>query len=523
VEPAFNRGLRLAGLFTLGLALVVFFVVFVWSFQYLPGTDAYYYALQAQSILDTAHLKVPDHGAVYYVVAALTRLGLPIETAFRASLTAIFLLYQAGVLLLVLRTKKTLQAIAALLWALSSPLIAFHAIEFPNLTLALATTPIWFSLAITPTQRSRFYLAALLVAAAIVHPVAAVLAVFFGVIVLGFDLAKPLGSIKNAFRTRALFAMAGAAVLLVWAAFIYLGITLRFSSLLRAGPPALVGLVRSSDIPNELKLTVLSFWSVLALLFIIGWRILDRKWKLLALLCLALPLFPDDLSGLAGVGGRLAIAFIFPSLPLIVGLSHQFARDTPVERFPRVPVLNRKWSERFAVIAVAIAATLFTFRMEAYRPLLIVDDYGTYEKVVTALKDAKIPMLIAHRGLDFFYTYRLRQDAFHFDPEPGWNRAEIWRVAARITPEEIAFYSAPTCPWGETAKVIRDTEYILVREDCWEQLRIRLKRDDNPDLYTEVWEDMENPSQPRPAFLRERHRDAGTESLSQPIHRTTSQ
>jgi hypothetical protein len=123
-------------------------------------------------------------------------------------------------------------------------------------------------------------------------------------------------------------------------------------------------------------------------------------------------------------------------------------------------------------------------------------------------------MLIAHRGLDFFYSYRLRRDAFHFDPEPNWNRSQIWRVAVRITPEEVAYYSPQACPWGQTARLIPGTDYVLVREDCWEQLRARLNRDDNPDLYTEVWENMENPAQTRPAFLRDRHGDFGADPFS---------
>jgi hypothetical protein len=133
------------------------------------------------------------------------------------------------------------------------------------------------------------------------------------------------------------------------------------------------------------------------------------------------------------------------------------------------------------------------------------DDYAAYEKVVTALGKTDIPLLIAHRGLDFFYSYRLRRDAFHFDPEPEWKRTEIWRVAMRITPEEVAFYSPPSCPWGQTATTIPGTDYLLVREDCWEQLRARIPQSENPDLYVEVWENMENPSQPRPAFLRARY------------------
>lgn len=47
----------------------------------------------------------------------------------------------------------------------------------------------------------------------------------------------------------------------------------------------------------------------------------------------------------------------------------------------------------------------------------------------------------------------------------------------------------------------------VLREDCWEQLRARLTRKDNPDLYTEVLENIENPSQARPEFLRARHRE----------------
>ena len=81
-------------------------------------------------------------------------------------------------------------------------------------------------------------------------------------------------------------------------------------------------------------------------------------------------------------------------------------------------------------------------------------------------------------------------------------------MAARITPEEVAYYSPPGCRWGETGKMIRGTDYLLVREDCWEQLRAQVTRDDNPDLYTELWESSENPSQKRPGFLRARYQNS---------------
>jgi hypothetical protein len=155
-------------------------------------------------------------------------------------------------------------------------------------------------------------------------------------------------------------------------------------------------------------------------------------------------------------------------------------------------------------------------RLNNYRTILGGYDYSSYEKVAADLRHEQISMLIAHRGLDFFYSYRLRRDAFHFDPEPGWKRVEIWRVALRITPEEVAYYSPANCLWGETARTIPGTDYLLVREDCWEQLRANVSPKDNPDLYVEVWEDSENPSQARPAFLRTKHRGGSDKDFPVP-------
>src|SRR5262245_57495992 len=81
------------------------FTTFLARSRYLPGTDAYYYALQSQSLLDTGHLKVPDGDTVPYLVAALARLGLSIEASFKTVLVAIYGLYGIGFLLLASRLK----------------------------------------------------------------------------------------------------------------------------------------------------------------------------------------------------------------------------------------------------------------------------------------------------------------------------------------------------------------------------------------------------------------------------------
>jgi hypothetical protein len=484
----------------LAAALVAFFVYELRSFAYLPGTDAYYYALQAQSLLDIGHLKVADHGVVHYLVASLAWLGLPLEAAVRAILTAIFTLYQVGMFFLMLRLKEQAQPVGTLLWALSSPLIAFHTIEFPSLTLGLATLPFWFCLVLRRSRKWVYWLGALLAVSALVHPAAAAVALFFAATVVLITVLEKEG-VRRRFK---LFipAVAACIVLAVAAAATFLSIKTRLTAL-RPGWPGLLSLANSADVPREMSFTIVAAWLLVAVSFIVDWKISGRRWRLFTGALLGLPLWPDHNGGLDGIGGRLSLLFVFPALPLLAVLWNGFAENS---RF--ASLASRPGVQKILAAAAMVAIALMPLRLRAYHSLLMADDYGAYETVVTGLREANIPMLIAHRGLDFFYSYRLRRDAFHFDPEPEWNRQETWRVAARITPEEVAYYSPPGCRWGETGKMIRGTDYLLVREDCWEQLRAHVTRDDNPDLYTELWESSENPSQKRPGFLRARYQNS---------------
>ena len=486
----------------LGAALLVFFVHELWGFAYLPGTDAYYYALQAQSLLDTGHLKAADHGAVHYLVASLAWLGLPLEAAVRTILTAIFTLYQVGMFLLVLRLKEQAQPVGALLWVLSSPLIAFHTIEFPTLTLALATLPFWFWLVLRRSGKWIYWLGALLAVSAVVHPAAAAVALLFAATVVLIAVQEKEG-LRRRFK---LFtpAVAGCVFLVIASAAVFLSIKTRLATL-RPGWPGLLSVGNSADVPREMSVTIVAAWLLAAGSLIVDWKTGHSRWRLFTGAMLALPLWPDHHSGLDGIGGRLSLLFLLAALPLLAVLCDDLAENPRIVSFS-----SRAAVQKLVAVAALIAIAFMPLRLRAYHSLLTADDYDAYERVVAGLREADIPMLIAQRSLDFFYSYRLRRDAFHFDPEPEWNRKEIWRVAVRITPEEVAYYSPPGCRWGETGKMIRGTDYVLVREDCWEQLRAQVTRDDNPDLYTELWESSENPSQKRPGFLRARYQNSNS-------------
>src|SRR5262249_49470074 len=182
------------------------------------------------------------------------------------------------------------------------------------------------------------------------------------------------------------------------------------------------------------------FWILLGLCLVIylGNKSFKKQFVILSLASLALPLLPDHEPGFQDLGARLAAMFTFLALPLAAILSDEVAGRKLFVR------LQPPWPQLAPILLTAVALAILPLRLDRYHDALVTDDYPQYEKVVFALGRRQIPMLIAHRGLDFFYTYRLRRDAFHFDPEADWNRTEIWRVAARISPEEVAYYSPPS-------------------------------------------------------------------------------
>jgi hypothetical protein len=298
----------------------------------------------------------------------------------------------------------------------------------------------------------------------------------------------------------ALFLGTLACALLAFAiAVLWPGLGLRLASI-HFGVQGLVSFSRPENgVPNELKVAVALMWLLLTLLFLVNLRYGSGKWRYLTVATLAIPLWPSNDPEPFSVSGRLAVLFVFIAIPLAIILLD----ETSHQSFSFLENSRAKWTLTLAAVAMTV---LLPERLSTYRPLLSGYDYSSFEKVVADLRPESIPMLIAHRGLDFFYSYRLRRDAFHFDPEPGWKRSDIWRVALRITPEEAAYYSPAGCRWGETARTIPGTDYLLVREDCWELMRANVSAEENPDLYVELWQDSENPSQLRPAFLRDKHR-----------------
>ena len=476
------------------------FYLYLAQFHYLPGTDAYYYALQTHSLLTSGSLKVPDGGILYYGIALLAASGFSIEMAFIFLLSGIFLIYNLIILKFVRHLNRNLWPVFLIIWACAAPFIVFHIVEFPKLSFGLAMLTFCLYLLLhQPWYRPTTII--VLIFSATTHPMIAVTLLLYTLGMLtSYLLQHRSANYKLPMMTAALgiigFVLIGFMLNGLWP-----GIALRLTSL-HFGGPGLLSLITSPVLPSDLPVTALVFWLLLA---ISAWHvtpILNCRSRFLPLLILTIALWPSVDSGLAGTGGRLAAASVFLTLPLIyISLNQWFTSRQTQENLllPRIKL-------QLSLLAV-IMLSVIPLRLQSYQEMLIAGDYGSYNKVVKDLEPQEIPMLIAHRGLAFYYTYNLQRDAFHFDPEPHWAQDKIWRVTVGVTAEELAYYGPTPCVFGATARKISETDYLLVREDCWQQFRNSVSADDNPDLYLTAWGPAANPSHARPAFLRQKHKN----------------
>jgi len=128
--------------------------------------------------------------------------------------------------------------------------------------------------------------------------------------------------------------------------------------------------------------------------------------------------------------------------------------------------------------------------------------YEEYEKLISHINDKKVPMLIAHKRFNYYYKYKTGNEAFSYEPEKHWDKKRIWRFMYGATPEEIFFYMPEYCSWdSDYILQFSGSHYVLIREDCYFDMRNSVQEEQNPELYNTLWNNEINPSIPRPTFL----------------------
>lgn len=465
---------------------------------YLRGADAYYYALQANYWAKTGDVKIPDSSPVHKMTGLLQKSGFATATSVRLyEASSLFLFFLSCLGLTIFFWEKIDFASSLLLLYLGlSPSLLFTALEFPKFFTLLILLPFWFyPLLLSPARGGLALVIAL--GSCIFHRAALPLALCFAA-ALGFlQIGKGLGG--NRSRWLCLVGLLTAV-----AVFYFFGMHDRFH-LLDLGRVTwknpqigIVSLLRRQNLPTAIKGESLFLGFFFFLSGIRFWRRNpEQRLRLLLPFSLLLPAcFPLGAEEVFGVGERYAI--LLPAL-FVLGILYLRSLD-PVEEAWNL-------SKKILFFALAILIPLSAkWRLELSHPRSIDPDFSSYDQVTDELKTQSIPMLIAHKGVVFFYKFKLMREAFPYEPESHWDKSRVWRLLYKIAPEELNYYLPETCGLESGLwKTLSTEDYNLIREDCWEAMRAKLHREEDSDLYQRAWETWLNPAQKRPAFLYPKH------------------
>ncbi|MDP2274085.1 MAG: hypothetical protein Q8N23_36025 [Archangium sp.] len=241
-------------------------------------------------------------------------------------------------------------------------------------------------------------------------------------------------------------------------------------------PPLPYFALRDTRWPQRVEL--LLAWPALAFGAWQFFRVKERRPMLGALLLpLVVCLFPFWRSDSLDVGYRLVLmapVFAFPVLLLA----------SP----PR-----RKSGEWVAVVLIILLARS-GFDPHSTPP------YAAWRELIRRIPRPLPALLIAPQGFNFLYDHHTGQESLAWSPEPGIDRTTTSRLVWDLTDGEWAEFAQ-----GLTPQPVRlDAQVVYVREDVWEQVLTRARREDDDALQARLtgWR---NPSKVRPRSLQRNH------------------
>ena len=446
---------------------------------YACGIDGYYYALQAKQLLSSGAFLIPDRSPVLYLLSGLCAAGDPvlmlkIGAALLGALPVIpgFLLGRqisgrsgGGFILALLFSLSVSMAYLSIellknLGAISFLLFILHyflKIESGEKSLKTAIPAAGLALLAVLSHRSTALLTLVLTGALLYRllPLSRKKKILFttGAAVFGLLLIIAIRGIHPADPGRFTGQFSIIPELPV------------FSKISRfLFPPALL---------VEITLAALIPWAVIFFRKKITNPLIRTLW--LTLFLLYLPFWKAD--G-AGMGFRLAL--VGAPLGLIVLFSV----------FQKI-----KWDKKHSSVltAILIAAAIF-LPQSAYRPETD-PPYSRYKKLLPHIRLPKGSVLICHRGLNLYCTYKTPYEGLSYIPDFPVPRKKLWRLAAYVDFTDIK----KTTGLKAGSSLIRKLPYpyTLIREDIWRRFRQQLPTDRR-----KLLQNSYNPWKRKPWFLR---------------------
>ncbi len=463
--------------------------------KFLRGTDAYYYALQADTWTRTGDVRIPDSSPLHRLIGATQKLGVSTETSIRIWIAIFIFIGTLGPLFL-MKGKPLLLQILVVGWSLLSPSLLFNAIEFPKMFMMMAWIPLWFLI----PRSNRFYVPLLLfvcLLTLILHKSALLMIAPF-LLVSSISSIFPLRRLPS--ETWVL--IMAPVLLLLFGYIVFWSDRFHLTDFQRLSFEnlnwGLIRLFNLNSLPVAIKLE-------LALSLLMAGILVrqSRNWKALALLFpILLPFGGEEV---LGVGERYSL--LLPQLTILLW---------SLSSWETARTMNRQAVSAFFVFTTLVGSW---WRLDTSHPLSVDPPFSDYKRISDRLHSREIPMLIAHRGLNFGYKFWTKKESFPYEPESHWEKTKIWRVAYGISADEFNYHLPETCGWSSpNLEALPVVGYTLIREDCWETFRAKIDPSLNPELYSRVFETWQNPSKKRPAFLYEKHKkDLSSEFPSRPV------
>jgi hypothetical protein len=467
-------------------------VTWVWQLHFpnLLGTDAYYLVVQAQTVLTTGSLKIPDGDPIPFLMAGIMQLGVTGEAAFQITIAVIHGLMIGLLVSFLLKQAWGLGAfVGCLALVVGESIGLYHVFEFPKLSLALVI--LFAAIAFYRGTASRKTLSiGLFAGASLIHPAV------WPVAVLSLGFLVYSDGLLSKYRS-AMYVICIAVIVLSASYFLLRqgnGILNRYTE--ASGGPGLVVFMSRSNLPrflqSEVDLVIILLVGALCI------SLIRRNYaqNVVNGALLLLTMLPASANEMFGLGERMVLIVAIAALPIVM------MEATGISTVGTSGALNL----RSGVVALSTLCVTAFWVPDVLANALPKVDYTKLKRIVDKVETKRPDMLIAQRSLSFYYTALTSRDAFIFEPDPDWDKRKIWRVVFDVDVDEILYFAPAYC--SETPSLtesIPRTDAVLMREDCWEAFRKEVSKDQLPGLWDRVWDDEENPYKMRPGFLKDRY------------------
>ncbi|WP_258102193.1 hypothetical protein [Marinoscillum pacificum] len=448
-----------------------------WTYNqssYANGWDAYFYIVQIKSYIEEGSMHSSRVSLFYPLLLAVQFLNGNYELTYKMASSILV----GGFSLQLFRTAKSLAPESNFYYligayTLFSPQLTYFGAQFAKNLMGV----VFFLLLVEYAVRSRWFRVLVIgVMNLFVHKMTAGLSIVFTPIIALKD------HIKGVLWKYVLITVLVLIVTFVVFPQLIVEIPLISS---RFGSPNLAGIKFIESIQEsitlEWKIEIISIYVLfsLAIIKVIYSKSVSLIWYVLLLLLLGLT-FPLLEWSVLGLSYRLLMVFLI-LCPILIAC------------FPL------KIEKKSLVILCSFLTSGGIYSSINYPYDKLDPPYATYDYLTKKVErlDLSPELIIMHKALAEYYTFKTGKDAIPWVPEYDIPVEALWRVGYGISAKELAYFAEIDDSSGLVYEL--SPSYILASEEVWQRAMSQIQQEDSEFLeHLMTWR---NPHEIRPAYL----------------------